>query len=79
MNKDEIWEMHCYGCLESEVDTNGFSRPSKDSLDRLMRAMQILSDAQHIMPDEESCETARKLINKSKWFISEVMEELANK
>lgn len=71
-------EVMMYGMTEKEVREEPLFTPD-DNLDKLMYAMSILSDTQDNTLFGGSEETTRKLINKAKFWISEVMTDLRKK
>lgn len=72
------WELQCYGCYAKELD-----RMADNALSggRMMLAMSILSDAQHLISPEHNmkdgdvskanAETARQYMNRAKYLMSE--------
>ena len=76
---NEKQEIEMFGMTLEEVKkSHMFALKGNPDMD-LMYAMQILSAAQHVMAmdlSSDNNETARQFINKAKFWISNVMEEM---
>lgn len=74
---NEQQQIDCFGCLIEDIATDGFIMPIRegDKFEYLMRAMQILSDAQELMHRSNTKE-ANQCINKAKYLVNQIMQQV---